>query len=205
MEAIQMAKDAQGWSDENHVYSVIKNVTKNSKVVLSLLNGIEIAPGQTLDLRSCFRKSQVIDAAHEIASLIGTGHLQDLAADAAPGAVVPHGGGAPTAAELNAKMRTSKLRDVGDSTSMSMLADWANDKDPEVAKAAKFRAETLMGLRDDSGALIPGAEAEEAKPTELIRSPIGGGDPVLAAAGAESSSSSSSSIPGVAGLVKRAE
>lgn len=171
-----------GWMEESQVYTVIRNKTKNSKVVLSTLNGIEIAPGQTLDLRTAFRKSQVIDAAHEIASLISTGHLEDVANPTAPVAVGATGG-APTAAEMASKMRASKLRDISDSTSMSMLADWMNDKDAEVAKAAKLRSEVLLGVRDENGALIPGNEEEtEAKPTEMIRSPIGGGEPVLAQA-----------------------
>jgi len=198
-----MAKDKSGWADEDHIYTVIQNVTKNSKLVLSTLNGIEIAPGQTLDLRTAFRKSQVIDAGHEIASLISTGHLKDLAAeDGQPVAPVSNGG-APSAAELNLRMRASKLREISDSTSMSALSDWTNDKDVEVAKAAKLRAEILMGIRDEQGVLIPGAEAEEAVPTEIIRSPIGGGDPVLAAAGVGSPASSVPST--VAGLVHRAE
>ncbi len=173
-----MDKKDSGWAEEDRVYTVIQNVTKNSKIVISNLNGIEIAPGQTLDLRTTFRRSQVIDAAHEIASLIKTGHLKDLVAGAGEAPIVVSGG-APTAAEMQDRMRKSKVMAISDSTSMSMLADWINDKDPEVAKAAKFRSEVLMGLRDDNGVLIPGAEAEEAKPTEMIRSPIGGGDPVV--------------------------
>lgn len=164
----------KGWAEEDRVYTVVQNITKNSKLVLSHLSGIEIAPGQTVDLRTMFRRSQVVDAAHEIASLISTGHLKDLAAGDNPGAPAPTGGGAPTAAEMALKMRTSKIREISDSTSMSMLQDWINDKDAEVAKAAKVRSEILLGLRDDTGQVIPGNEEEtEAKPTELIRSPIG--------------------------------
>jgi len=200
-----MATDKQGWSDENHVYTRIQNVTKNSKVVLSLLNGIEIGPGATLDLRTAFRKSQVIDASHEIASLISTGHLKDLDAGDLPVPPVSTGSGAPTALEMQARMRVSKLREISDSTSISQLSDWSNDKDPEVVKAAKLRFEIVTGVRDGEGKIIPGNEEEEsAKPTELIRSPIGGGDPVFASAGA--GAESSSGVPGtVAGLVKRSE
>ncbi len=194
----------KGWAEEDRVYTVIRNNTKNSKIVLSTLNGIELAPGATLDLRTTFRRSQVIDAAHEIASLIGTGHLVDASENAQkPGAPVVAGNGAPTQAELQARMRRSKLAEISDSTNMSLLSDWINDKDPEVAKAAKTRAETLMGLRDDKGDLIPGAEAEEAKPTEMIRSPIGGGEPVLAGA---APAGAQTTIPATAaGLVHRAE
>lgn len=184
----------KGWADEDRCFTVIKNITKNSKIVLSTLNGIEIAPGQTLDLRTAFRRSQVLDAAHEIASLIGTKHLQDMAAGESESAPAPVNSGAPTQAELQARMRDSKLREISDSTSMSMLADWMKDKDETVAAAAKVRAETLMGLRDDNGQTIPGAEAEEAKPTEMIRSPVGGGEPILAGATAPA-----------AGLIHRAE
>jgi hypothetical protein len=192
-----------GWMEEDRVYTVIRNRTKNSKVVLSTLNGIEIAPGQTLDLRTAFRKSQVIDAAHEIASLISTGHLEDVANPTAPVAVGASGG-APTAAEMASKMRASKLRDISDSTSMSMLADWINDKDPEVAKAAKVRSEVLLGTRDEDGKLIPGNEEEtEAKPTEIIRSPIGGGDPALAQAAAPQPALTAAGLTG--GAVHRAE
>jgi len=194
----------KGWAEEDRVYTVIRNQTKNSKIVLSTLNGVELAPGATLDLRTAFRRSQVVDAAHEIASLVGTGHLVDMSADAQkPGAPVVSGGGAPTQAEMQARMRRSKLAEISDSSNMSLLSDWINDKDPEVAKAAKVRAETLMGLRDETGALIPGAEAEEAKPTEIIRSPIGGGEPVLAGAAPEGAQTT---VPATAaGFVHRTE
>lgn len=191
----------KGWAEEDRVYTVIQNVTKNSKIVLSNLNGIEIMPGQTIDLRTAFRRSQVVDAAHEIASLIGTGHLRDMAAGDKPAAPVAVGGGAPTQAEMQARMRKSKLNEIGDSTNMSLLSDWINDKDPEVAKAAKVRAEVLMGLRDDQGVLIPGAEAEEAKPTEFIRSPSGDGEPVTAG----SATATVTAPITAAGLVHRAE
>lgn len=158
----------QGWAEEDRVYTVIRNVTKNSKIVLSTLNGIEIAPGQELDLRTMFRRSQVVDAAHEIASLIGTGHLQDVGEGASERKLAPSTG-MPTQGEMQERARKAKLREISDSTSMSQLEDWMNDKDTEVAKAAKLRAETLLGLRDDQGAPIPGAETEVAKPTEFIR------------------------------------
>lgn len=201
-----MSTDKQGWSDETHVYTRIKNVTKNSKVVLSLLNGIEIGPGATLDLRTAFRKSQVIDAAHEIASLISTGHLVDLDAGDQPVPPVSAGSGAPSAAELQARMRVSKLREISDSTSMSSLSDWSNDKDTEVAKAATLRGQVLMGLRDDSGQVIPGNEEEtEAAPTQMIRSPIGGGAPVFES-GAPATAGATATLPGtVAAIVHRAE
>jgi len=190
--------DSKGWADEDRVYTVIQNVTKNSKVVLSTLNGIEIAPGQTLDLRTCFRRSQVQDATHEIASLIRTGHLADAGEGAEQRQSAPVAGGMPTQAEMQQRQRQAKLREISDSTSMSALEDWMKDKDAEVAKAAKVRAEVLLGLRDDQGAPIPGAQEseEQAKPTELIRSPSQG-EPVGAGA------APASQPP--AGVVHRAE
>jgi len=197
------SKETKGWADEDRCFTVIQNVTKNSKIVLSTLNGIEIAPGQTLDLRTAFRRSQVLDAAHEIASLIGTGHLKDLAAGKSESAPAPVNGGAPTQAELQSRMRASKLREISDSTSMSALSDWMQDKDAEVAKAAKVRAEILMGLRDENGVTIPGNEEQEAKPTEMIRSPVGGGEPVLAGA---APAGAQTTVPATAaGIVHRAE
>lgn len=188
-------EQAKGWAEEDRVYTVIRNKTKNSKIVLSTLNGIEIGPGQQVDLRTMFRRSQVVDAAHEIASLISTGHLEDVANPTAPAAPVANGG-APSAAEMQKKQREAKLREISDSTSMSLLNDWMQDKDPEVAKAAKVRSEVLLGLRDEQGNLIPGAEEETAAaPTELIRSPIGGGEPAMAGATA----------PGAPGVVHRTQ
>lgn len=197
------SKKEQGWAEEDRIYTVIKNVTKNSKLVLSCLNGIEIAPNQTIDLRTMFRRSQVVDAAHEIASLISTGHLMDLAAGDSPAVVPQVGGGAPTALEMATRIQQSKIREISDSSSMSMLQDWMNDKDPKVSAAAKVRSEILLGLRDDAGQMIPGNEEEaEAKPTELIRSPIGGGEPVLSGG---ASASTAPSAAQVAGASSRAE
>lgn len=194
----------QGWAEEDRVYTTIRNKTKNSKIVLSTLNGIEIGPGQSMDLRTMFRRSQVVDAAHEIASLISTGHLEDTANPANANAPIPNGGGAPTQVELQARMRASKLMSISDSTNLSLLSDWIQDKDPDVAKAAKLRCEILLGQRDENGVLIPGNEEEtEAKPTELIRSPIGGGEPV--SAGSASVTSAPMTAAAVAGAVHRAE
>jgi hypothetical protein len=160
---------SDGWDNEGRVYTVIKNATRNSKIVLSMLNGIEIGPGQVLDLRTAFRKSQVVDAAHEIASLIRTGHLLDAGEGAAKGPA-PVNTGMPTQAEMQDRIRQNLIRDISDSSSMSALEDWMTNKDPEIAKAAKLRVDILLGNRTDSGELIPGSEETPAKPTELIRS-----------------------------------
>lgn len=211
-----MANAKSGWADEDRVYSVIKNVTKNCKCVLSALNGVEIGPGQTVDLRTMFRKSQVSDAGHEIASLISTGHLKDMAVDAEGAPVVlPKNAGMPTAAEMQARVRQSKLLMISDSTSVSALDDRMRDKDPEVAKAAKLRYEILTGRRNDQGELIPGSEEpEEAKPTELIRSPIGGdfSAPQATTGSAEDDGEVTSSIPEMSvatlartGVIRRSE
>jgi len=172
---------SDGWDNEGRVYTVIKNATRNSKIVLSMLNGIEIGPGQVLDLRTAFRKSQVVDAAHEIASLIRTGHLLDIGEGAAKGPA-PVNTGMPTQAEMQDRIRQNLIRDISDSSSMSALEDWMANKDPEIAKAAKLRADILLGNRTDSGELIPGSEETSAKPTELIRSGSVNGAPEAATA-----------------------
>jgi len=164
-----MPTGSDGWDNEGRVYTTIKNVTKNSKIVLSMLNGIEIGPGQALDLRTAFRKSQVIDAAHEIASLIRTGHLQDLGEGATKGPA-PVSTGMPTQEEMKKKMTDALVREISDSTNMSALEDWMGNKDQAIAKAAKLRVDILLGNRTDEGELIPGSEETPAKPTELIRS-----------------------------------
>ena len=51
---------------EDTVYTVIRNITKNQKVVLSSLGGIEVPPGAVINLREMFRKVQLLDAAQEI-------------------------------------------------------------------------------------------------------------------------------------------
>ena len=162
-----------GW-ETNKVYTVIQNVTKNSKVVLSNLNGIEIMPGQTLDLRTAFRKSQVQDAVHEIASLIRTGHLKDVGANAEDrvGVTAAAAGGLDPA-EMKKRMKDAMIREISDSTNMGLLEDQIKSTDPEIAKAATIRAEMLLGKRDDQGVIIPGHEEDEqpATPTQIIRSP----------------------------------
>jgi hypothetical protein len=164
---------SDGWDNEGRVYTVIQNATKNSKIVLSMLNGIEIGPMQTLDLRTAFRKSQVIEAAHEIASLIRTKHLLDLGEGAAKGPV-PVNTGMPTQAEMQQKIKQGLIREISDSTNMSALEDWMQGKDQDVAKAAALRVDILLGNRTDTGELIPGSEETQAQPTQLIRS-VGAG------------------------------
>jgi len=163
----------KGW-DEDRLYTVIRNKTKNSKVVLSTLNGVEVGPGQTVDLRTMFRRAQVQDATHEIASLIKTGHLEDIGEGAAKGPDAARvAGGMPTAEEMAAKKREASIREISDSSSLSALEDWMKSADKVVADAARIRAETLLGIRDDNGQVIPGAgeDLSEGEPTKLIRSP----------------------------------
>lgn len=174
-----MTEQAQGGWNEDKTYTVIKNVTKNSKIVLSMLKGIEVYPGQALDLRTCFQKSEVQNAGHEIASLIRSGHLQDIGEGAEGRQLSSASSGMPSAAEMAKKIKEAKLREISDSSSLSQLEDWMADKDADIAKSAKLRSEILLGLRQEDGTPIPGAETEEAKPTELIRS-TGNPEPVVA-------------------------
>jgi hypothetical protein len=179
-----MAPANDGWDNEGRIYTVIKNVTKNSKIVLSTLNGIEVGPGQSLDLRTSFRKAQVIDAAHEIASLIKSGHVQDIGEGAERGPEPVASAGAPTQDEMKKKMKEAMLREVSDSTNMSALEDWVNSKDADVSRAAKLRVDVLLGNRDEqTGDLLPGAEEAPATPTELIRSGAPGANQQPVAAG----------------------
>jgi len=162
-----MEENKGGWDGER-TYTVIQNTTKNSKVVLSMLNGVEIAPGQTVDLRTMFRKSQVADAGHEIFSLIKSGHLRDIGEGAAVRADANRPVADQVADDVRNKMREALLREIGSSSSLSSLEDFLRHKDPEVAKAAKTRLEILMGDLDDEGNVIPGAEeAVNALPTEV--------------------------------------
>ena len=199
-----MTQSNDGWMDER-IYTVIRNRTKNSKVVLSTLNGIEIAPGQTLDLRTTFRKAQVQDAVHEIASLIKTGHLEDWT-EGKPkdeAAVVDQA----NKNEMAKKMEEAMIREVGSSSSLSFLEDQMASKNPVIAKAAKIRSDILMGLRDDEGVPIPGAGPEEAaKPTEFIRSQSSVQPPAPAAVPAAVAATPADTAPveGV-GSVRRAQ
>jgi len=161
--------------DDEPIYTVIRNKSKTSKCVFSMLNGIEIAPLQTLDLRGMFRRAQLQDAASEIHALIRAGYIEDIS------------GGDPKVREeanksateqigndVQRKIRESLVRDISASTSMSQLEDYLGHRDPEVAKAAQVRLDILTGLRDDSGAVIPGNEEEtSAAPTTVGGSLVG--------------------------------
>jgi hypothetical protein len=160
---------AKGWDTES-VYTVIRNKTKNSKIVLSALGGVEIAPGHTLDLRTQFKKAQVADASHEIFSLIKTGHLEDLADGAEIRTDINKTTTDQLQDEVRGKIRDSAIREISGSSSLGQLEDFLKHKDAAIAKAAQVRIDTLMGLRDDNGDVIPGSEEELSKPTETIRS-----------------------------------
>lgn len=154
---------AKGW-DEDTVYTVIRNKTKNSKIVLSAL-GVEIAPGATLDLRTQFKRAQVADASHEIFSLIKTGHLEDLADGSESREETNKPANDKLQDELRKKIRESAVREIAASTSLGQIEDFMQNKDPEVAKAARVRHDQLMGIRDDAGEIIPGSEEAAAAPT----------------------------------------
>ena len=156
------------WDKDDKIYTVVRNLLKNSKIVLSSLEGIEIAPLQTLDLRTRFRKAQLADASAEIYHHIQNKAMEDLSegADKRSDANAPES--AAVGEEMRKKMVTSLEREISGSSSISYLEDLLKHREPEVAKAAKVRIDQLMGLRDDEGAVLPGAEEEvAAKPTEV--------------------------------------
>ena len=159
--------------EEDPIYTVIRNTTRNSKVVLSCLNGIEIAPGQTLDLRTMFRKAQLADAAHEIHSLIGTGHLEDMGEGATERKELNKSQAQKLQEDLKVRVRESLIREISGSSSLSQIEDFSKHKDPEVAKAAQIRYEILTGKRDDSGALLPGEEETGTQPAESAANLVG--------------------------------
>lgn len=155
------------WDDEDKIYTKIRNLQKNGKIVLSTLEGIELAPMQDLDLRTRFRKAQLADASHEIFSLIQSGHLKDISDGADERAEANKPESTKVQDEMKKKMVENLIREISGSSAMSQLEDWMSHREPEVAKAAKIRLEQLQGLRDDNGDVIPGAEEEVggAKPT----------------------------------------
>jgi hypothetical protein len=166
--------------NDDKIYAVVRNKTKNSKAVLSTLNGIEIGPGETVNLRMMFRKAQLADATQEIYNFI---HHQILEEVTSPqdSNVVPANPAQPASeavetetvevkpknasqiqSELQTKIREAKVRDsiveISDCTLLSRLEDILTNPEtlPEVRKAAKVQYMTLRGWVNE-GQLIEGS------------------------------------------------
>lgn len=151
---------------EDTVYTVIRNITKNQKVVLSTLGGIEVPPGATLNLREMFRKAQLLDAAQEIHHFIKYGALEDLSK--APVALSPtEQGRADIHKELQEKVNSAKTREllneINGCTLLSRLEDILSDSSisAEAMRAAKVRYMQLRGWVDDYGVLIEGSAGDD--------------------------------------------
>jgi hypothetical protein len=145
---------------EDSVYTIVRNTTKNQKVILSSLGGIEIPPGATVNLREMFRKNQLLDATQEIHHFIKYGALEDVSGKS----VVP----SQTAQvsiqeELQKKVDVAKVRDLHNeimgSTLLSRLEDILSDSNTpdESRHEAKVRYMQLRGWVDDNGSLIEGS------------------------------------------------
>ena len=165
--------------NEDKIYSVIRNKTKNQKAVLSSLNGIEIAPGETVNLRAMFRKAQLVDATRDIYHFIYHNILEEV--NETPVNPVPVNPEQPTVleaeakttgtdkpkaqiqSELQTKIREAKVRDlileISDCTLLSRLEDVLTSPEtlPEVKKAAKIQYMKLRGWANDEGELIEGS------------------------------------------------
>jgi hypothetical protein len=151
---------------EDSIYTVIRNVTKNQKVVLSTLGGIEVPPGATLNLREMFRKAQLLDATQEIHHFIRYGALEDLSGKPV---VLPQTeqGRADIQKELQEKVNSAKTREllneINGCTLLSRLEDILSDSSisAEAMRAAKVRYMQLRGWVDDYGVLIEGSAGDD--------------------------------------------
>ena len=163
--------------NEEKVYTVVKNITKNSKAVLSDLNGVEIGPGETVNLRAMFRKAQLVDASQQIHHFISIGCLAEITGEE----VQPE---APSKEEetqeqgkpkdmsqiqmdMKAKIKEAKNRDlineITGSTQLTRLEDILTSEETpdEARKAAKLRYMELRGWADENGQLLPGATDDD--------------------------------------------
>jgi len=161
---------------DEKIYSVVKNLTANKKVVISALNGVEIPPNATVNLRAMFRKAQLIDASQEIYHFIGVGILKDMSEEkeTVPAPASPEEGQKPeekknVQEEVKQKIQEAKDRDllneINGSSTLSRLEDLIIDqKNSDVVKrAAKVRYMQLRGWVDDDGKLIEGSADDEGK------------------------------------------
>lgn len=145
---------------EDSVYTVIRNTTKNQKVVLSSLGGIEVPPGGTLNLREMFRKAQLVDATQEIFHFIKYGALEDLSSKPV---VLSQTATADIQKDLQVKVNAAKARELRNEimgcTLLSRLEDILSDTNTptEVVREAKVRYMQLRGWVDDNGSLIEGS------------------------------------------------
>jgi hypothetical protein len=159
--------------NEEKVYEVVRNKTKNMKVVISPLNGMEIAPGQTVNLKAMYRRAQLLDATSEIYHFIQQGMLEEVSstlplpeeqksAEPMPGKMPEE-----VKEKIQKGIQDAKTRDLilelSDCTLISRLEDilLSPDAKEEVKKAAKLRYMTLRGWVDDDGKIIEGSADDE--------------------------------------------
>lgn len=158
---------------EDRVYTVIRNVTKNQKVVLSSLGGIEVAPGQTVNLRERFRKAQLFDATQEIYHFINYGALVDMS-NKTPVLSPAEQQKADITGELQKKVDEAKKRDylteIMGCSLISRLEDLQITPGmyPEVVREAKIRYMQVKGWIDDNRVLIEGATDDHNEPIESV-------------------------------------
>ena len=151
---------------EDSVYTVIRNVTKNQKVVISALGGIEIPPGAVVNLREMFRKSQLLDATQEIHHFIRYGALEDMSSKPVVLSQTEQGR-ADIQKELQEKVNVARARELRNqimgSSSLSTLEDIMVDANTpsEVMREAKVRYMQLRGWVDDNGVLIEGSADDD--------------------------------------------
>jgi hypothetical protein len=149
--------------DDDTIYTVIRNKTKNQKVCLSTI-GLEVAPGETVNLKAMFRKAQLADATREIFHFIQYGALEDLSG-------TPVNTQDPKQSkfqdDLSKKVQQAKLRDmlleINGCTILTRLEDILVDPatPAEAKKPAKVRYMQLRGWVDDDGKLIEGSSDDD--------------------------------------------
>lgn len=155
--------------DEDVIYTIIRNVTKNQKVILKDLGGIEIPPSTTVNLRERFRKSQLADATHDIHHFISIGALEDMSGKK-PIISPDEQKKIDITGELQKKVDEARSRDLKNeimgSTSISRLEDILNmsNVSADVHREAKLRYMQVHGWVDDDGTVIEGATDHNNEP-----------------------------------------
>jgi len=159
--------------DEDFIYTVVRNVTKNQKVILKDLGGIEIPPSTTVNLRERFRKSQLADATHDIHHFIQIGALENMS-DKTPILSPDEQKKISITEELQKKVDSAKSRDLKNEvmgcTSISRLEDIMNmpNVPADAYREAKLRYMQVNGWVDDNGTIIEGATDHNNEPIVSI-------------------------------------
>ena len=166
--------------NDDVIYTVVRNKTKNCQVVLSKLGGIEIAPGQTTNLKTMFRKTQLAEASSEIAHFISIDALEAVDSQntgqnttVSPDVTTENVGQNTVQKlppELNSMVFQKKddllINEIQSTTSnVARLEDIMKDtkNSPAVLRAAKIQYMSIRGWLDENEQVIPGSMNDENK------------------------------------------